>query len=107
MFKSIVDYILPVLPILGESGSEVSYFIPELRNFFEVARLAYDIRKPWLKATMKEIKNIINNHNFLVQDPEKGEPVTIFMGVYKAKIKSCGSLNKLKLRIVVRVDLKN
>ena len=40
--------------MLGEYGSEVSYFIPEPRNFAEVTRLLEDIKKPWLKATLKE-----------------------------------------------------
>ena len=67
-----------------ESGSEVSYSIPKARNFSEVTRLSENIRKSWLKATMKDIKNLINNHAFLVQDPAKGEPVTPNMDVYKA-----------------------
>ena len=33
IFKAVVHEILQVLPILGESGSEVSYFIPEPGNF--------------------------------------------------------------------------
>ena len=87
---------------MGESGSEVSYFISEPRNFAEVKRLSEDINKPWLKATLKEIRNLIINHNFLVQDPEKVEPVTPCMDIYKAKIQSDGSIDKLKLRVVVR-----
>ena len=66
-----------------------------------------DIKKPWLKANLKDIKNLINNQNFLVEDPEKDEPVTPNMDVYKAKMQSDGSLDKLKLRIVVGVDLHN
>ena len=50
IFKASGNDILQVLPILGESGSEVSYFIPEPRNFAEVTRLSEDIRKLWLKA---------------------------------------------------------
>ena len=65
------------------------------------------IQKPWLKSTLKEIKNIINNHNFIFQYPEKGEPVNPCMDVYKAKIQSYGSLDKLKLSVVVRGDLQN
>ena len=69
--------------------------------------ISEDIKKHWLKATLKEIKNLINNHNFLVQYPEKGEPAIPCMDIYKAKIQSDGSLNKLKLRIVVKGDLQN
>ena len=46
VFKSAVNEILQVLPIWGESGSEVSYFIPEPRNFSEVTRFPNDIKKP-------------------------------------------------------------
>ena len=66
-----------------------------------------NIKKPWLKANLKEIKNLINNHNFLIEDPEKDEPVNPCMDFYKAKIKYDGSLDKIKLRIVVRGDLQN
>ena len=90
-----------------ESGSEVSHFIPEPRNFAEVTKLSENIRKPWLKATLKEINNIINNQTFLIEDSNDGEPVTPCMDVYKAKIQSDGSLDKLKLRIVARGDLQN
>ena len=62
--------------------------------------------KPWLKETMKDIENLINNHTFLVRDPEKYEPVNQFMDVYKSKIQYYGSLDNLKLVIVVRGDLQ-
>ena len=81
VFKTVVNDISQVLPILGESGSEVSYFIPDPRNFSEVNRLSDDINKPWLKENLKEIKEIINNQNLLFQEPEKGEPVTPHMDV--------------------------
>ena len=60
-----------------------------------------------LKATQKEIKNIINNQTSLVEYQDKVEPVTSCMDVYKAKVQPDGSLDKLKLRIVVRGDLQN
>ena len=42
-----------------------------------------------------------------MDDIYNGEPVTPFMGVYKEKIQYDRSLDKLKLRIVVRGDLHN
>ena len=107
VIKTVVKAILQYLPPLGESGSEVSHFIPEPRNFAEVTKFSNDINKPWLNATQKEIKNLINYQTFLVQDSGKGETVTPCMDVYKAKIQSDGSLDKLKLRILVRGDLQN
>ena len=38
VFKDVVNEILQTLPILGESGSEVSYFILEPIEFSEVVR---------------------------------------------------------------------
>ena len=43
----------------------------------------------------------------MIEDPKDGEPVIPYMDVYKAKIQFYGSLDKIKLRIVVRGDLKN
>ena len=43
----------------------------------------------------------------MFEDQNESEPVTPCMDVYEAKIQSDGSLDKLKLRIVVRGDLQN
>ena len=95
-FSTIVSEISQELTNFGETGSEVSHFILEPRNFVEVTKLAENIRKPWLKATLKEINNLIINQTFMIEDPKDGEPVTPCMDVYKAKIQSDGSLVKLK-----------
>ena len=87
------------MPPLGESGSEVSHFIPEPRKFAEVTKLSDDVKKTWLKATLKDINNLINNHT--------DEPVNPCMDFYKAKIQSDGIIDKVKLIIVVRGDLQN
>ena len=107
VFKTVVKEISQDFLHLGESGSEVYHFIPKPRNFSEVTKLSDDIKKPWLKEIQKEIKNLINNQTFLVEDPKKGALVTTCMDVYKEKIQSDGSIEKLKLIIVVRGDLKN
>ena len=107
VFSTIVKGISQELTALVESGSEVFHFIPEPRNFAEVKTLSEKIKKPWIKATLKEINNLINNQTFLIEDKNEGEPVTPCVDVYKAKIQSDGSLDKLKLIIVVRGYLQN
>ena len=107
VFKTVVKEILHEFLSLVESGSEVSHFIPEPRNFDEVKKLSDDIKTPWLKANLKGIKNLINNQTFIVEDLEKDEPVNPCMDVYKAKIQSDISLDRLKLIIVVIGDLHN
>ena len=59
------------------------------------------------KINSKGDKNLINDQTFLVQYSDKDDPVAPCMNVYKAIIQSDGSLDKLKLRIVVRGELKN
>ena len=76
-------------------------------NFFTSENLLDDIKKPWLKSTLKEIKNLMNNQNFIVKDSVKDEPVTPCIDVKKDKIQSGGSLDKLNLRIAVRKYLQN
>ena len=66
LFSTKVKEISQELATLGESGSEVSHFIPEPGNFAKVTKLSESINKPWLKVTLKEIKNLINNQNFLM-----------------------------------------
>ena len=107
VFKTVVKNISQELTPLGESGSEVSHLIPEPINFSEVKKLSDNIKKTWLQATLKEINNLINNQTFLIEDTAKYQPVTPCMDVYKAKIQSDGSLDKLKLIIIVRGDLQN
>ena len=43
----------------------------------------------------------------MIEEQKDGEPVTTCMDVYKSKIQSDGSLDKLKLIIVVRGDFQN
>ena len=59
VFKNVVKEIFQDLPPLGESVSEVSYFIPESRNFAEVTKLSDKKNKPWLKETQKDINKLI------------------------------------------------
>ena len=48
VFSTVVKEILQELIDLGESGSKVSHFIPDPRNFAEVTKLSDNIKKPWL-----------------------------------------------------------
>ena len=83
LFKYVLNDISQALPTLGEFGSEVSYSIREPVNFGEVTTLSEDIKKHLLEATLKEIQNLINNQNLLVQDSEKCETVTPCVDVHK------------------------
>ena len=70
VLKTVITEISQDLPPLRESGLEVSHLLPESRNFAEVTKFSDDKNKTWLKATLKEIKDLINNQTFLVQGPK-------------------------------------
>ena len=80
----------------------MSHFIPENRNFDQVTRLPTDIKKAWLKVTLKKIESLMYNQTFLMDDQEEKERVVPCKYDYNAKIKSDGSLDKLKLIIVLK-----
>ena len=60
-----------------------------------------------VESNFERDKNLINNQNFIINDPEKGETATPCTDVYKAKIQSDGSIKNLNLTILVRGDLQN
>ena len=49
-FKTVLKEISQEFTPLRESGSEVSHFIPGLRNFSEVTKVSDSIKKTWLKG---------------------------------------------------------
>ena len=76
VFSTVVKEITQELTPFGKSGSEFSHFITGPRNFAEVTKLSENIKKPWLKANIKEIKNIINNQTLLIEDQNEDEHIT-------------------------------
>ena len=66
----------------------MSHFIPEPSTFAEVTRLPADVKKSLVEATLKDNKIVIINQTFLMDGPEKGDPVTPYIYVYKNKIQS-------------------
>ena len=107
VFKAVVNELNTALSTLVESVSKVSHFIPEPSNVSEATRSPSDVKNDRLKANLKEIKKLNNNQNFLIDDSEKGDPEKSCMDVYKAITQSNESIDKLKLRILVRGDFQN
>ena len=62
-----------------------------------------DIQSHNVWMSTRERSNLVE----VLDDPEKGDPVIPCLYVYKGNIQSDGSIEKLKLRILVRGDLHN
>ena len=67
MFKTVVKETSQDYPPLGKSGSEVSHFIPEHRNFAEVKKLSDEIKKACIKETIKDINILSTIRLFLLE----------------------------------------
>jgi hypothetical protein len=65
------------------------------------------VREEWLKSVRKELKTLVDSGTFQEDTMHAGETSTPVMEIFKVKVKSDGSLDKLKTRMVVRGDLQN
>jgi len=61
----------------------------------------------WLKAIKKGIKTLVDSGTFARDTMHEGETSTPVMETFKVKVKSDGSMDKLKMRLVVRGDLQD
>jgi len=65
------------------------------------------VKQEWLKAIKKELKTLIDSGTFAREKLQNGEISTPVMETFKVKMKSDGSLDKLKCRLVVQGDLQD
>jgi len=89
------------------AGNEASKFYPPPSSIRQVMTLRDpELKEVWLKAYKKEIKVLIDSGTFLIERPQPSEIIVPTMETNKVKLKSDGSLDKLKCRIVVCGDLQ-
>jgi hypothetical protein len=92
---------------LPPDDKPMALFLPEPNSMKAVNRQPFEIRDLWLKAIVDEIKTLIANDTFdLTEKPRHGEQVIPIKLIYKAKQRSDGYLEKLKVRAVQRGDLQ-
>ena len=90
-----------------DQAINASECFPEPMSIKQILKMQEPLKTKWLKSTATEIKVIMDNNTFNVDDtPLPGEQIIPTKPVYKAKLNADGSLNKLKTRIVVRGDLQ-
>ncbi len=94
-------------PIILSAADPSPFMLPPMgiRSVLKISDLK--VREAWLRAYQKEIKILIDAKTFALDKPKDGEPVIPTMETNKVKIKSDGSLDKLKCRIVARGDLQD
>jgi len=65
------------------------------------------VKQEWLKSVKKELKTLVDSNTFQEDTMHSGETSMPVMETFKVKVKSNGSLDKLKTRLVVRGDLQD
>ena len=93
---------------LDSPGADASILEPAPANLRAVLRLRdTTIREAWFKAYQKELKTIIDSGTFHLGDnPLPGESCTPIMDLNVVKLRSDGTLDKLKNHLVVRENLQ-
>ena len=91
--------------IAADNEDNIDQYLPEPRNIKEFRKLSKPIQQRWLAAIKKEVLNLVNNDTFKAGTIQEGERPIPTMVVFKAKVTSKGTLDKLKVRIVARGDM--
>jgi len=95
------------LPI-DAPGADATIFEPSPANLRAVLKIRDPvIHEAWLKAYRKELKTIVDSGTFRPETLLLGESCTRIMDLNVVKLKSDGTLDKLKNRLVVRGGLQN
>ena len=93
---------------LKPNTSDANSWEPAPKTIRDILKMKDGIvRQEWLKAIKKELKTLIDSGTFAQDALRNGEISTPVMETFKVKVKSDGSLDKLKCRLVVRGDLQD
>ena len=89
----------------GMPGSEPTFFLPEPRSIYQIAKMPMRYSKPWRNAFVKEFTGLRRMNTYKVGNPNPNDPITPVMDLYKCKLDKDGMIDKLKCRMVFRGDL--
>jgi hypothetical protein len=90
------------------TSSDANSWEPAPRTIRDIMKLPNGmVKNEWLKSVKAELKTLIDSGTFAFDKINEGETSTPIMEMFKVKVKSDGTLDKLKTRLVVRGDLQN
>jgi hypothetical protein len=93
-------------PVIGESGSDPSPFMPEPHGLKRVLREPIPIKAAWLKVFTKEFFGLVITQQAVQHEtPSSTDTVIPVRELFKCKLNKHGMVDKLKCRIVFRGDL--
>jgi hypothetical protein len=93
---------------LDHSSPDAFTWEPAPRSIRDIVEMpSGSVKDAWLKSVKAELKTLVDSKTFIQDTLEPGETSTPVIEIFKVKIKSDGSLDKLKTRLVVTGDLQN
>jgi hypothetical protein len=94
----------PTLPNISDTLS----WEPAPAMIWDIVKMPNGVvKEEWLKSVKKELKMLVDSNTFQDDIMHSGEISTPVMETFKVKVKSDGSLDKLKTQLVVRGDLRD
>ena len=88
-----------------EEGMDPNDFLPAPAHWKQILKLPEKQRKPWLNALYKELKLLtITMKCFKKAQPSENDPIIPVTAKFRTKIKSDGTVEKLKARVCLRGD---
>ena len=87
------------------SGQPADLFEPAPLHWRQLFKLPPHLKRPWKQSFRKELEVLIKKMiTFSKEDPEPNEPIIPVTAKARVKIKSDGTVDKLKIRICLRGD---
>jgi hypothetical protein len=94
-------------PIVMTASTDALSWEPAPKTLCDILKMPEGpIRTGWLKSVKAELKTLFDPRTFVLNDMRDDEVSTPVMEIFKVKINSNGTLDKLKTRIVVHGDLQ-
>jgi DNA primase len=94
--------------VLLPSTLDANSWQPAPRTIRDIMKLPEGyVKAEWMKSVKKELKTLIDSGTFAFDKMNPSETITPMKEIFKVKMMSDGSLDKLKTRMVVRGDLQN
>ena len=81
---------------------EADLFQPAPTHWKQIMALPLHLRSHWARSFKTELNTLLNMKTFALDEKPAGEPIIPVTAKFRAKLKSNGSVKKLKTRICLR-----
>ena len=102
--NELAKLVLP-LPDVNVKGADPSKYLPEPATVKAITKLPDDVRQQWLKSLRGELQTQLDMKTFSIAKKYNGEQCLKVTVIFKVKLQSDGTIEKLKSRVAIRGDM--